>query len=66
MKKLITLATLISLTACGTISHVTPGVTSEAYAKAEKACGRGNVHMVTQTVLASYTAFCGNGEKHDI
>jgi len=66
MKKLMTLAVLLSLTACGTVSHVTPGVTSEAYAKAEIACGKGNINMVTQTVLTSYTAFCHTGEKHSL
>lgn len=64
MKKLIALLTVLTISACGTVSHITPGVTSEAYAKAEKACGKGNVHMVTQTVLTSYTAFCDSGEKH--
>ena len=64
MKTLI-IALILLLTGCGSISALTPGVTSEMYSKAEKACN-GRVHMVTQTVGIDYDVYCTDGTRHQL
>ncbi len=67
MKTLLLAVLVLVLSACGISSFVTPGVTSEAYSKAVKACSNdGGVHMVTQTIGTDYDVFCSNGNKHQL
>lgn len=67
MKTLILAALALSLSACGTISNFTPGVTSQMFNKAADVCkSDGGVYMVTQTFGKDYDAFCANGKKHQL
>ena len=67
MKTLLLAVLVLALSACGTLSTLTPGVTSEAYSKAVKACSNdGGVRMVTQTIGIDYDVFCSNGNKYQL
>ena len=67
MKTLLLAVLVLALSACGTLSTLTPGVTSEAYSKAVKACkSDGGVHMVTQTIGLDFDAYCVNGKRHQL
>lgn len=67
MKTLILAVLALSLSACGTISNFTPGVTSKMFNKAVGVCKtEGGVRMVTQTFGKDYDAFCANGKKHQL
>ncbi|HHZ70020.1 MAG TPA: hypothetical protein EYN67_16955 [Flavobacteriales bacterium] len=67
MKTLILAVLALSLSACSTVSFVTPGVTPQAFNKGVKTCdGKGGVKMVTQTIGVDYDVFCMNGDKHQL
>ena len=67
MKKLITTVVLVlSLSACGSISHLTPGITTSTWIDAEIACEHHKgVHMVNTTV-SGFNAFCNDDTRKDI
>lgn len=62
MKKLSIVLLALIISGCGSVAHISLGVTSEAYTKALNACGYHNgVSMVNQSEPAKYTAYCNDG-----
>ena len=62
MKKLPIVLLSVIMSGCGSVAHISLGVTSEAYAKALSACAYHNgVSMVNQSVPTKYTAYCNDG-----
>ena len=67
MKKLSIVLMALILSSCAVVTELSPGVTSEAYSKAEIACNdHGGVRMVNQSMGVKYTAYCNYGHKESI
>jgi hypothetical protein len=67
MKNLITIAVIaVVLTGCGTVSHLTPGITTSNWIAAEIACeDHKGVHMVNVSACG-FNAFCNDDSRQDI
>ena len=66
MKTLIIAVAVLVLSGCGSISHLTPGITTSTWIDAEIACEHHKgVHMVNTTV-SGFNAFCNDDTRKDI